>query len=220
MGIPEALGLRYNQWTFSESTTLPSLGTPRAGWLRRPRAPSSTAGLAGTLEMPDNEEACQRGTSRVPLQRPRCFSTKSTSTKRRCFVFFRVHLQRSWFCVQWGGGEGAVRRTKRLLFRLDNLFYNSTYHISGSDGLIIPYTVTNGRMWQSSIFTVIHIYKVCVCASCCIISILICSRLSNSGGPPDGGAVSIVKCIGGTLLNYCSMLRYLVLGVQRLYCHM
>lgn len=36
--------------------------------------------------MPDNEEACQRGTSVVPLKRPRCFLTKSTLTRHHCFV--------------------------------------------------------------------------------------------------------------------------------------
>lgn len=143
MGIPEALSLRYNQRTFSESTTLPSLATLGAGWSRRPHAPSSTAGLAGTLEMPDNEEACQRGTSRVPLQWPRCFLTKSTSTKHYCFVFLRVRLQRSWLCVQWGGGVGEPSFFPSSDFTIS--FYNSTDHISGSDGLIILHTVTNGE---------------------------------------------------------------------------
>lgn len=60
--------------------------------------------------------------------------------------FLTASLQRSRLCVRWaggvGGGGGGV---ELLLFRLYNLFYSSTYHISGSDGLIIPHTVTNGE---------------------------------------------------------------------------
>lgn len=158
MGIPEALGLRYNQRTFSKSTTLPSLGTLEAGWSRRPHAPSSTAGLAGTLEMPDNEEACQRGTSTVPLQRPHCFLTKSTSTKHCCFVFLRVRLQRSWLRVRQGGAPPPENVTHPCIY-----FHT---HLEWLDRWIILHNA--------------H-------ADMCVFR-------SDSGGRPDGGAVSIVKC--------------------------
>ena len=150
MGIPEALGPRYNQRTFSESTTLPSPGTPGAadwgvlvppllqrGWLALWRCQIMRKPVRGALQ------GC-------PSKGLAASQRKSTSTKHCCFVFSSECVSRG---LGWVSGGVVVLvlvvvvEGNTLLPPSDSTisFSSSTDHSSSSDGLIMPYTVTNGE---------------------------------------------------------------------------